>query len=253
MQKKVNTSLLEIKNLRAKIKDTEVLHGVNLTIRAGEIHAIMGPNGSGKSTLAHTILKNPKFTLTGGDIRFRGKSILDLDTTQRAKQGIFLAFQYPREISGISLSSFLWSVKRSNAETKEKMSVLSFAKEMEEKAKELNMNTKLLERNVNVGFSGGEKKKAEILTMLLLKPKLVILDEIDSGLDIDALKDVARAIQNFASKDRGILIITHYERILRYIKPDHVHVMTQGKIVKSGGREFAKEIEKRGYEAIAKD
>jgi Fe-S cluster assembly ATP-binding protein len=251
MQKKVNTSLLEIKNLHARIKDTEVLHGANLAIQSGEIHAIMGPNGSGKSTLAHAILGNPKFTLTGGDIRFRGKSILGLDTTERARQGIFLAFQYPREISGISLSSFLWSVKRSN--TKEKISVLSFAKEMKAKAKELNMNPKLLERNVNVGFSGGEKKKAEILAMLLLQPKLVILDEIDSGLDIDALKDVARVIQNFASKDRGILIITHYERILRYIKPDHVHVMSQGKIVKSGGREFAKEIEKRGYEAIVKD
>ncbi len=253
MQKKINTSLLEIKNLRAKIKDTEVLHGVNLTIQNGEIHAIMGPNGSGKSTLAHTILGNLKFTPVGGDIRFRGKSILDLDTTQRARQGIFLAFQYPREISGISLSSFLWSVKRSNSGAREKMSVISFAKEMEEKAKELNMNPKLLERNMNVGFSGGEKKKVEILTMLLLQPRLVILDEIDSGLDIDALKDVAETIRGFASKDRGILVITHYERILHYIRPDHVHVMAQGKIVKSGGREFAKEIEKRGYEAIVKD
>ncbi len=237
--------MLIVKNLHTKINSTEILRGINLEIKAGEIHAIMGPNGSGKSTLAKTIMGHHNFKVTKGNIFLNKKSILNDKVCERAGKGIFLAFQHPREISGIKFSTFLRTAQK--AKSDKTSSVIDFNKEVKDKMKDLHLSPEFTDRAVNTGFSGGEKKKGEILQMQILEPKLVILDEIDSGLDIDALKQVAKAIKEYHNENTAILIITHYQRILEYLHPDYVHVMTNGKIIKSGNKDFAKELEKNGY------
>lgn len=246
-------SLLSIHNLHAHIDAVEILKGLNLEIHAGEIHAIMGPNGSGKSTLSNIIMGNPVYETTEGSITFDNNDILAMEVDERAKAGIFMAFQYPREISGVGFLEFLRNsyiaVHTAKDEKFEVPSVFQFKKQVKEKMKSLNMKTTFLDRSINQGFSGGEKKKAEMLQLALLEPKLAILDETDSGLDVDALRIVAESVNNIKKEHphTAILIITHYQRILDYITPDSIHVMVDGKIVKSGGKELAQELEKTGY------
>jgi len=235
---------LEIKDLHVEIEGNEILKGIDLKIEKGETHVIMGPNGSGKSTLSNTIMGHPKYNITKGQLLADGKDITKMKTNERAKLGLFLSFQYPCEVEGVSVSNFLRTAL--NSVKDEKVSVLDFKKLMEEKMKELGMDKKFGERYLNGGFSGGEKKRNEILQMAILNPKIAILDETDSGLDVDALKAVAEGI-NLNSDGKGILLITHYHRILKYIKPDHVHIMVDGKIVKSGDRNLADTIEEKGY------
>lgn len=239
-------SLLEIRNLRAGLveENKEILKGVNLSVKQGEIHAIMGPNGSGKSTLANVIMGNPKYKVIDGEILFEGESILDLPVDERARRGIFLSFQYPQEIPGIRTRNFLISVKQFMG-SKEPM--LRLSREIERFSAEVALDKAFLDRYLNVGFSGGEKKKSEILQMAFLKPKLAILDEIDSGLDVDALKTVAEAIMRFKTEDMAIILITHYERLLEYIKPDVVHVYVDGRVIISDGAELARKVEEKGY------
>ena len=241
------SDILEIKGLHAKVEDTKILNGVTLTIKSGEIHAIMGPNGSGKSTLCKVLMGHPKYEITEGEATFNGTNLLELAPNERANLGLFLGFQHPLEIEGVSLGNFLRLAKNTNSENRVKPA--PFMKELREKADLLKMDHKFIGRSVNEGFSGGEKKRAEIMQMAILEPKIALLDEIDSGLDIDALKIVAKAIKETHEKNNfGVLIITHYQRILNYITPDHVHVMYDGKIVKSGGKELALELEENGYE-----
>ena len=243
------TGLLEIENLTVSAGGKEILRGIDLTLNPGEVHAIMGPNGSGKSTLSHVLAGRPGYEITGGSVRFDGKPLLDLEPEERAGEGIFLAFQYPVEIPGVSAMSFLKesvnAVRRHRGE--KPLDAMEFLKVMRAKLKELDMNEDLLKRAVNVGFSGGEKKRHEIFQMAMLEPRLCILDETDSGLDIDALKIVARGVNRLRGPDRAMLVITHYQRLLDYIVPDRVHVLAKGKIVKSGGKELALELEKEGY------
>jgi len=245
--------MLKIKDLVAKVEGKEILKGLSLNINPGEIHAIMGPNGSGKSTLSNIITGKKGYEISG-DIIFENKSLLDLEIEERAQKGIFLAFQNPLEITGVNTNNFLKTslnvIKKSRGE--KELDAIEFLKLLKSKASELNFDNKFLSRQLNVGFSGGEKKKNEILQMLLLSPKLSILDETDSGLDIDALKIVAEAVNSLKSKDKSFLIITHYQRLLNYIKPDFVHVLMNGKIIKSGGREIALELEQKGYENLNK-
>ena len=245
--------MLKIKDLVAKVEGKEILKGLSLNINPGEIHAIMGPNGSGKSTLSNIITGKKGYEISG-DIIFENKSLLDLEIEERAQKGIFLAFQYPLEITGVNTNNFLKTslnvIKKARGE--KELDAIEFLKLLKSKASELNFDNKFLSRQLNVGFSGGEKKKNEILQMLLLNPKLSILDETDSGLDIDALKIVAEAVNSLKSKDKSFLIITHYQRLLNYIKPDFVHVLMNGKIIKSGGREIALELEQKGYENLNK-
>lgn len=238
-------TLLEIQNLHVEVEKNQVLKGLNLKIQPGEIHAIMGPNGSGKSSLAKTIAGHPLFKVRKGSVLFDDENILKLEANERAKRGIFLAFQQPKEIAGVKFAAFLRAAQKARHGTTE--SVISFHKNLKGRMKSLHLPDEFTDRFVNAGFSGGEKKKGEILQMQILQPKLVILDEIDSGLDVDALKKVAEAIKNYHSKHVSILIITHYQRILEHIHPDCVHVMVDGKIKKSGGKEFAKKLEKEGY------
>jgi len=241
------SDILEIKDLHAEVEGLKILNGVSLTIKSGEIHAIMGPNGSGKSTLCKVLMGHPKYEITDGDAFFNGKSIIELEPNERANLGLFLGFQHPLEIEGVSLGNFLRLAKNANSE--ERIKPAPFMKELREKANLLKMDHKFIGRSVNEGFSGGEKKRAEIMQMAILEPKIALLDEIDSGLDIDALKIVAQAIkETHEQKDLGVLIITHYQRILNYITPDHVHVMYKGKVVKSGGKELAHELEENGYD-----
>jgi Fe-S cluster assembly ATP-binding protein len=247
--------MLTIFNLHAKVEDREILRGVNLKINAGEVHAIMGPNGSGKSTLAAVLAGRPGYEVTEGDVHYLGKDLLELDPEERACEGVFLAFQYPVEIPGVNnmyfLRAALNAIRKYRGE--EELDAMDFLKRVKEKLKVLHIDESLLKRPVNEGFSGGEKKRNEIFQMALLEPKLCILDETDSGLDIDALRVVADGVNALRSKDRAILVITHYQRLLNYIVPDKVHVLMDGRIVKSGGKELALELENKGYENLEKE
>jgi Fe-S cluster assembly ATP-binding protein len=241
--------MLEIKNLQVKVEDKQILKGINLTVKAGEVHAIMGPNGSGKSTLAHVLSGREGYEVNGGSILYEGKDLLPLAPEDRARAGIFLAFQYPVEIPGVNNTYFLKAalnaLRKSRGE--EELDAIDFLELVKAKLKPLKMDESMLSRAVNEGFSGGEKKKNEILQMAVLEPKLAILDETDSGLDIDALKVVADGVNALRRQDRAFLLVTHYQRLLEYIVPDQIHVLAQGRIVKSGGKELALELEKSGY------
>jgi len=237
--------MLEIKNLHVTAEEKEILKGIDLEMPAGEVHVIMGPNGSGKSTLANTLAGHPKYAVTDGEILLDGKSIAEAKVDERARAGLFLSMQYPPEVEGVTIASFLRTAKQTL--TGEQINPLKFHKELSEQAKKLHIDKSFLSRYLNVGFSGGEKKKFEILQLLVLDPKLAVLDETDSGLDVDALRIVAEGVNGFKNEEKGILLITHYNRILRYVQPDRVHVMEDGKIVKSGGAELAKEVEEKGY------
>ncbi|NMB80337.1 MAG: Fe-S cluster assembly ATPase SufC [Ignavibacteria bacterium] len=244
--------MLVIKNLHANIEGKEILKGIDLEIKPGEVHAIMGPNGSGKSTLANVLAGNEGFEVTAGEIIFEGKNLLDLDPEDRAREGVFLAFQYPVEIPGVSNATFL---KTAINEVRKyhnlpELTPKEFLSLMKEKSKILGMEDSLINRSVNVGFSGGEKKRNEIFQLLMLNPKLALLDETDSGLDIDALKIVSNGVNIFKAKDKAVLVVTHYQRLLNYIQPDFVHVLYKGKIIKSGGKELALELEDKGYDWI---
>ena len=222
-----------IDGLKATVEGKEILKGLSLTIKGGEVHAIMGPNGTGKSTLASTLMGHPKYEVTGGSVTLNGEDVLEMATDERARAGLFLAMQYPSEITGVTNADFLRSAINARRGEGNEMSLIKFIRQMEGKMKELEMNPEFMHRYLNEGFSGGEKKRNEILQMLMLDPSIVILDEIDSGLDIDALRIVATGVNAMRSEDRGFLIITHYQRLLNYITPDYVHVMMQGRIVKS--------------------
>ena len=246
--------MLKIKNLKAGIEGTEILKGINLEINPGEIHAIMGPNGSGKSTLSAVIAGDESYEVEGGTVHLEGEDLLDLDPDQRAHKGVFLSFQYPVEIPGISVSNFMKAAineKRKNLGM-EPISAKELLDKMREKMDLLNMKKGYLSRNMNEGFSGGEKKRNEIFQMAMLEPKLSILDETDSGLDIDALKIVANGVNKLKNKENATIIITHYQRLLNYIVPDFVHVLNDGKIIKSGGKELALELEAKGYDWVIK-
>ncbi|MEK4074075.1 MULTISPECIES: Fe-S cluster assembly ATPase SufC [Paenibacillus] len=239
-----------IEGLKATIEGKEILKGINLEMKGGEIHAIMGPNGTGKSTLASALMGHPKYEVTEGKITLDGEDVLDMAVDERARAGLFLAMQYPSEIAGVTNSDFLRSAINARRGEGNEISLIKFIRQMEGKMKELDMNPEFAHRYLNEGFSGGEKKRNEILQMMLLDPKIVVLDEIDSGLDIDALKIVADGVNAMKSEDRGFLIITHYQRLLNYITPDYVHVMMQGRIVKSGGPELAHRLEAEGYDWV---
>lgn len=241
--------MLEITNLKASVEGNEILHGIDLKVNAGEVHAIMGPNGSGKSTLAQLIAGRDCYDVTGGDILFEGESILELEPEERAHKGIFLAFQYPLEIPGVSNTYFLKSALNSirKARGEQELDAVEFLQLLREKMKLLNMSEDLLNRSVNEGFSGGEKKRNEIFQMAVLDPKLAVLDETDSGLDIDALKVVSSGVNALRGPERAVIVVTHYQRLLNYIVPDFVHVLANGRIVKSGGKELALELEEKGY------
>ena len=246
--------MLKIKNLKAGIEGTEILKGINLEVNAGEIHAIMGPNGSGKSTLSAVIAGDENYEVDSGTVHLEGEDLLDLDPDQRAHKGVFLSFQYPVEIPGISVSNFMKAAineKRKNLGM-EPISAKELLDKMREKMDLLNMKKGYLSRNMNEGFSGGEKKRNEIFQMAMLEPKLSILDETDSGLDIDALKIVANGVNKLKNKENATIIITHYQRLLNYIVPDFVHVLHDGKIIKSGGKELALELEAKGYDWVIK-
>ncbi len=242
--------LLEIKDLHVNAEDKEILKGINLKIKKGEIHVIMGPNGSGKSTTANAILNNPEYTKVQGTILLDGQDITNERTDEIARRGVFMSFQSPEEIPGISVTNFLKYAK--NKVTGEPVKVFAFKEELKKNMEELNINPKYMDRSLNVGFSGGEKKKNEILQMLTLNPKLAILDETDSGLDVDAIKTVSKGIEMFKNKNNAVLIITHNTKILRSLKVDYVHVLVDGKIVTTGSQELAKEIEENGYSKFKK-
>ena len=246
----LNSPLLEIKNLQVSVNDSKILNDLNLTVKTGEIHAIMGPNGSGKSTLSKVLAGHPAYSILNGDIYFKGTSILEFDPEQRSHLGIFLAFQYPIEIPGVSNEDFLRLAYNSKQRfyNKPEIDPIEFLEVINDKLKLVNMSPIFLSRNVNEGFSGGEKKRNEILQMILLDSELAILDETDSGLDIDALKTISLGINNFMNSSKSIILITHYQRLLDYIKPNFVHVMQNGKIIKTGSAELALELEKKGYE-----
>jgi Fe-S cluster assembly ATP-binding protein len=242
---------LVIQDLHVSVEGKEILKGVNLVLPTGEIHALMGPNGSGKSTLSYTLMGHPKYEVTQGQIWFKGENILDLEPDERARRGIFLAFQYPVSVPGVSMGNFLRLAVKS-VQGKD-MPVLQFRRLVQEKMKLLKMEDSFLSRYVNDGFSGGEKKRAEILQMALLQPQVAIMDETDSGLDIDALRTVAEGINALRGPNLGVLIITHYQRILNYITPDYVHMLVDGRIVRSGGMELVEALEARGYEELIQE
>jgi Fe-S cluster assembly ATP-binding protein len=240
---------LEIKNLHAKIGDVDILKGVNLEINRGEVHALMGPNGSGKSTLSTVIMGHPDYEVTEGDILLNGESILEMDPEERAKAGLFLCFQYPVAVPGVSISNFL--KKATDARHPEgKAPAAPFLKEMRENMAFLEMDPAFANRGLNEGFSGGEKKRMEILQMMMFKPSMVIMDETDSGLDIDALRIVSKGVNKLRGENMGLMVITHYERILTYIKPDHLHILMEGRVVMSGGPELVKQLEDKGYDWV---
>jgi len=243
--------MLEIENLQIEIDGQEIVKGLDLEVGKGEIHAIMGPNGSGKSTLANVLMGHPRYEVTGGSITFEGEDVFELEPDERAKLGMFLAFQYPSEVPGVSVANFLRTAVNSVRE--EELSPMEMYRLLQEKMSIMKMDPKFAERYLNEGFSGGEKKRNEILQMLMLDPTLAIMDETDSGLDIDALQVVARGVNELRGPDFSAIIITHYQRILRYIEPDHVHVMLDGRIVTSGGKELAEELEDKGYEWVRQE
>ncbi|KKI63134.1 Fe-S cluster assembly ATPase SufC [Staphylococcus cohnii] len=246
-------STLEIKDLHVSIEDKEILKGVNLTINTGEIHAVMGPNGTGKSTLSSAIMGHPSYEVTQGEVLLDGVNILELDVDDRAKAGLFLAMQYPSEITGVTNADFMRSAINAKREEGEEINLMQFIKKLDKEMDFLDIDQDMAQRYLNEGFSGGEKKRNEILQLMMLEPKFAILDEIDSGLDIDALKVVSKGINQMRGETFGSLIITHYQRLLNYITPDHVHVMYGGKIVTSGGPELAKRLEEEGYEWVKEE
>ncbi len=239
--------LLDVQNLEASVAGKPILRGVSLTIRGGEVHALMGPNGSGKSTLSNVLMGHPDYEVTGGTVRLAGEDLLSLAPEERARRGLFLAFQYPVAIPGVTTVQFLKACLEA-IRGREATKAAVFLRELRENARFLEMDESFLNRPINEGFSGGEKKRMEILQMLMLKPRMVVLDETDSGLDIDALKIVARGVQRLEGPDVGVLIITHYERILTHLPPDHVHILVDGRIARSGGPDLVRELETRGYD-----
>ena len=244
--------MLKIENLHASIGDKEILKGISLTVNKGEIHAIMGPNGSGKSTLSSVLVGNPNYEVSGGSVTFEGEDLLELEPEERAHQGLFMSFQYPVEIPGVSMVNFMRAAlnERRKAQGLDPIPAPEFLKLMKQKRELVELDSKLASRSVNEGFSGGEKKRNEIFQMAMLEPKLAILDETDSGLDIDALRIVAKGVNELRSPENATIVITHYQRLLDYIKPDFVHVLYKGRIVRSGGPELALELERRGYDWI---
>lgn len=244
---------LSIKDVHVEIEGTKILRGVNLDIEGGQIHAIMGPNGTGKSTLASALMGHPKFQVTQGEVLFDGEDLLEMGVDERARAGLFLAMQYPSEISGVTNSDFLRSAINVQRGEGNEISLMKFIRELDGKMSLLGIDESFSQRYLNEGFSGGEKKRNEILQMLMLKPRIAILDEIDSGLDIDALKVVAKGVNEMRNPEMGVLIITHYQRLLNYIKPDFVHVFMQGRIVKSGGPELAERLEAQGYDWVKEE
>ncbi|MBN9581246.1 MAG: Fe-S cluster assembly ATPase SufC [Afipia sp.] len=243
------TALLEVKGLKVQVEDNEILHGLDLTVNVGEVHAIMGPNGSGKSTLSHVIAGKPGYDVTGGEVLFKGEDLLAMAPDERAAKGVFLAFQYPVEIPGVTTMNFLRTALNAQRKARGESELLvpDFLRKVRSVADSLNIPMDMLKRGVNVGFSGGEKKRNEVLQMALFQPSLCILDEMDSGLDIDALRIAADGVNALRSGERGMIVITHYQRLLNYIVPDVVHVMSRGRVVKSGGKDLALELEKSGY------
>jgi Fe-S cluster assembly ATP-binding protein len=246
-------STLVIKDLHVAIDGKEILKGVNLTINTNEIHAIMGPNGTGKSTLASAIMGHPKYEVTSGTVELDGEDVLEMEVDERAQAGLFLAMQYPSEIAGVTNADFLRSAINARREEGDEISLMKFIRELDKNMEFLEMNEDMAQRYLNEGFSGGEKKRNEILQLMMIKPTIAILDEIDSGLDIDALKVVSKGINAMRGEGFGCLMITHYQRLLNYITPDHVHVMMQGRVVKSGGAELAQRLEAEGYDWIKKE
>jgi len=249
----MSAPFLKIENLHVAIDGKEILKGFNLEIKGGEIHAIMGPNGTGKSTLASALMGHPKYEITSGSVTFNGENLLEMDVDERARAGLFLAMQYPSEISGITNSDFLRSAVNAKREKGDEISLMKFIRGLDKKMDFLEMDQAFAHRYLNEGFSGGEKKRNEILQMMMLEPKIAILDEIDSGLDIDALKIVSQGVNAMRGDEFGCLIITHYQRLLNYITPDFVHVMMKGRIVKSGGAELAARLEEEGYDWIKEE
>ena len=247
--------MLEIRGLRATVADKEILKGIDLTVLAGEVHAVMGPNGSGKSTLAQVLAGHPAYSVTAGTVTYEGEDLLAMDAEVRAQAGVFLAFQYPVEIPGVSNAYFLRAAynEMRRARGEEEIDPMSFADLMDEKMKLVEMDDSMLTRSVNTGFSGGEKKRNEILQMAVLEPRLAILDETDSGLDIDALRVVANGVNFLRRPERATIVVTHYQRLLNYIVPDYVHVLAGGRIVRSGGKELALELEARGYDWLMEE
>lgn len=244
--------MLEIKNLHVEVEGVEILKGIDLSVKAGEVHAIMGPNGSGKSTLTRVLAGHPAYKVTKGSVTYEGKNLLEIPIEERARQGVFLAFQYPIDIPGVNNAYFLKAAVNEIRKAKglEELDAMEFLEFLKERMKIVEMDESFLNRPVNEGFSGGEKKRNEILQMAVLNPKLAILDETDSGLDIDALRVVSEGVNRLRSLDRSILLVTHYQRILNYITPDHIHVLMGGKIVMSGGKELALKLEEKGYEWV---
>ncbi|MBZ0203757.1 MAG: Fe-S cluster assembly ATPase SufC [Ignavibacteria bacterium] len=244
--------MLTVKDLFVRVEDKEILNGINLQVNAGEVHAIMGPNGSGKSTLANVIAGKDGYEITSGEVTLDGKDLLDMSPEERAREGVFLAFQYPVEIPGVSNASFLKTALNEIRKHKglEELDAMHFLKYMKEKMKLIGIDDKLINRPVNQGFSGGEKKRNEIFQLQMLQPKLAVLDETDSGLDIDALKIVSHGVNTFRNKDNAVVVVTHYQRLLNYIVPDFVHVLVNGRIVKSGGKSLALELEDKGYDWV---
>ncbi len=247
--------MLQIKNLRARVEDIEILKGINLEVNPGEIHAVMGPNGSGKSTLAQVLAGHQEFEVTEGEVHYQGKDLLEMDPEERAREGLFMAFQYPVEIPGVNSAYFLRTglneIRKHRGE--EELDAMDFLSLIKEKLQLVEMDESFLKRSVNEGFSGGEKKRHEILQLAVLEPRLAILDETDSGLDIDALRIVAHGINSLHNPDKSVVVVTHYQRLLNHIVPDYVHILLQGRIVKSGGGELALELEEKGYDWIRKE